>query len=253
MAGALTSLWMPKPNWLNGYVTSLVAFNNSATGGTSGFVVSDSATTRYLSFPETACKSGMLLGATLARGVQIAADFDLMLFDKPPTPHADATALTLVSAATASPTTVAGSDRYTVQTSGLTIGQWNDVGWLTFTSGANNGLSRRVVTNTATVVTLDPLNPLPVPPVSGDTFTLFHPGDVGFLVGVIQFKTAQKTPGGGAAVDIYRGADFSNTVWTPFNYSGQLYGLLVARTAIALSTGLHVIRLSCDLTATAAS
>ena len=165
-----------KLNWVNGWVTAMAAFSNAGSGTYAAGNVLLDGTGNYLVFPESTCRSGMVIGATLMRHTSIAADFDLFLFDSPPTNQTDNSAIALLDA------------------------------------------------------------------------------DLSKLVGVYEFKTANKKAGAASTMDVYRGVDVSNTVYAPFPYTGTLYGLLVIRTgALTPAATLNVIRLACDITAVAAT
>jgi hypothetical protein len=76
--------------------------------------------------------------------------------------------------------------------------------------------------------------------------------DMQKLIGMFNFKTANKATVG--VVDIYRGMDSSLAAYSPAVYYGQLYGLLIARTAIALGSATQfTIRLGIDRSAFAAT
>jgi hypothetical protein len=72
------------------------------------------------------------------------------------------------------------------------------------------------------------------------------------LIGMVSFKTANKVTAG--ALDVYRGVDLSSAAYVPMVYYGNLYGLLIARTAIALGNAAQIcIRLGIDRSAFAAT
>jgi hypothetical protein len=76
--------------------------------------------------------------------------------------------------------------------------------------------------------------------------------DMQKLIGMFNFKTANKSTVN--VIDIYRGMDSSLAAYSPMVYYGSLYGLLIARTAIALGSGLQItIRLGIDRSAFAAT